>query len=40
MALAKLAVVLRGPRGVVIANPKKLEHGFRRIGARFPFSFV
>ena len=21
-------------------NPRKLEHGFRRIGAGFPFSFV
>ena len=23
-----------------IGNPRKLEHGFRRIGAGFPFSFV
>ena len=23
-----------------LGNPRKLEHGFRRIGAGFPFSFV
>ena len=24
----------------IIGNPRKLEHGFRRIGAGFPFFFV
>ena len=43
MGCRDLGALLGGSWDVVsrlIGNPRKLEHGFRRIGAGFPFSFV
>ena len=43
-ALEDFCLGFRNPTGFwclgFIGNPRKLEHGFRRIGAGFPFSFV
>ena len=39
LSLPLAACILQNPRGLgIIVNPRKLEHGFRRISTRIPYT--